>query len=119
MKMGQGQQVTANSISEREVPSVQAAGGGISKRRQGYKVRRKEMIELMTKDMSEEEGLEGVEKAIKDGVMRRLTEASNSPLSQEIIIDLSYSHHNMTLLEIKSLAAQISHTVAGLRRVEN
>lgn len=56
-------------------------------------------------------------KAIKDGV-RKLTEASQAADTPKIIIDLSYTEH-MSLLEIKSLAAQVSHTVAFLRRAEH
>ena len=74
----------------------------------------------MTKDMDIEETRKyqkGLKKALKDG-RERLQKASNSEDSAKIIIDLAYSQH-MTILEKKSLAAQISHTVAALRRVEN
>lgn len=55
-------------------------------------------------------------KAIKDGVVK-LKEASEALDTSKIIIDLSYTER-MSLLEIKSLAAQVSHTVAFLRRAE-
>lgn len=90
------------------------------KRRQGYKERKKKEMMEVTKDMTDDERRKFQKerkKAIKDGVVK-LTQASHSHVSAKIIIDLAYSEH-MTLLEIKSLAAQISHTVAALRRVEN
>lgn len=73
-----------------------------------------------TKDMDEEERRKyqkELKKAKVDGV-KRLEYASHSPDSPKIIIDLSYSG-KMELIEKKSLAAQISHTVAALRKHEN
>ena len=58
----------------------------------------------------------GLKKAKVDGI-KRLEEASRSPTGPKIIIDLSYSD-KMEIIEKKSLAAQISHTVAELRKHE-
>jgi tRNA (guanine9-N1)-methyltransferase len=58
----------------------------------------------------------GLKKARKDGV-KRLAYASQALVGPKMIIDLSYGER-MELIEKKSLAGQISHTVAALRKFE-
>ena len=72
------------------------------------------------KDMTEEEKVEyrtNWNNIKKDGI-NRLKAASEKDETPKIIIDMSY-HDQMSLIELKSLVAQINHTVHSLRKQEH